>query len=70
MERLVGEDRPEMTIYYVACTLPAGYPSIQTHTQHMQYLLLIPCNNGYTHTCLNITLYVLVCLVTIASDML
>jgi hypothetical protein len=42
-ENTVEAGRPQMTI------LHAGKPKLQTHTQNMQSLLLLRCNNGYAN---------------------
>jgi hypothetical protein len=40
----VQPDRAEMAVWRTA--LHAGYLRLQTHTQHMQYLMLFHCSNG------------------------
>jgi len=38
---IVQPDRPQMTIQYGACALHAGYLRVQTHTQNIEYILLL-----------------------------
>ena len=48
-KNMVESDRPQMTIWRmrIACWIPKA---TNTHTQHMEYLLLSHCNNGGTCT--------------------
>jgi hypothetical protein len=43
---MVEPDRSQMTIKYDACSFPAGYAGLQTHTQNMQLVLLYHANSG------------------------
>jgi hypothetical protein len=64
-ESVAETDRPQMT-KYGASALHAVYPTLQTHTQNMQYSLICHCNNRWTNSpqCYGIALLCVHCCLT------